>query len=746
MGMEKMYKIGELIYNKVEKKPIGSGGNARVFKVKTAHEETLALKELKTGGSNFSKKKERFNSEIKIVKKLQDDLNGIIPIIDFALPDDSGKYWYTMPIAIPLNRKLAFEVEFEEIAECIIQLANAMSEIHEKGIVHRDIKPSNIYWYNNHYCFGDFGLVDYPDKEDLTVSRESVGPRNTIAPEMKNNAKNSDGKKADVYSLAKTLWMLLTKSQYGFEGTYDESSKIMGLSNFYPKQHLVELNSLLYESTREEPELRPTMEEFSGRLEEWLSVRADFEKSNLSQWRYIQNKLFKGYIPDTAIWTDIQDVVKVLNLLGSMPSLNHMFIPDGGGLDLRKVSLSSEEGCIEIDAMEKYVLKPKKLIVENISKDYIWSYFRLELDELEPIFSDEVFGEYERLTDDSNGKYLSWICGNYGYYEDGTPLPENYKIVSRYLNGNFVMFSKASIYNDISGTYDARHNKFNTEEFRRYIEFLRITYLGVPERMFFDVFNQDPFEKENKEEKEKRLNECRIRNKKETSFKKFIGINITNYNFHSLFLNSPSVNGTVAYVFKYIENEEDFFGKKEFYLTKDGRFKSNITKNDKDLYILYSEGDALTFVNACNHFLEKKCEINGVEYIIDLQVIRVEGTRVGNPKHLFTRDELKNLLVNGNDHVNNMLVINNRGYFELLENHSFNDLEFIKYPVRHEGFSAFNNYVGKYSDLYHFEDTYISSLQGWLMYLQRGGTVYLDYVRENRDEELLLKEILSFYK
>lgn len=32
------------------------------------------------------------------------------------------------------------------------------------------------------------------------------------------------------------------------------------------------------------------------------------------------------------------------------------------------------------------------------------------------------------------------------------------------------------------------------------------------------------------------------------------------------------------------------------------------------------------------------------------------------------------------------------------------------------------------------------------MYLLRGGTVILDYVRENKDEKLLLKEILSFYK
>ncbi|MGM0949362.1 MAG: protein kinase domain-containing protein [Bacillota bacterium] len=741
-----MYKNGDVLYNKVETSPIGSGGNAKVFKAKTTNGEILALKELKTGGRNFNKKKERFNLEIKIVKKIQSELNGIIPIIDFALPDEEGKYWYTMPIAQPLNEKLSKEAGIEEIAECIIQLANVMSKIHDRDIVHRDIKPSNIYWYNGNYCFGDFGLVDYPDKENLTATRESVGPRNTIAPEMKNDAKNSDGKKADVYSLAKTLWMLLTKSPYGFEGTYDESSNIMGLNRFFPNQHLVELNSLLYDSTREEPELRPPMREFSGRLSEWLSVRADFEKSNLSQWRYIQNKLFKDFIPDTAIWTDINDIVNVLNLLGSMPSLNHMFIPTGGGLDLRNVRLSYEDGCIEIDALEKYVLKPKRLIVENIAKDYIWSYFRLELAELKPIIPDEINRDYERLTDDSQGNYLSWICGNYGYYEDGTPLPENYKMVSRYLKGSFVMFSKSSIYNEITGTYDARHNKFSSEQFRKYVEFLRVTFLSIPEELFYELCNKDPFEIEDKEMENRKVNEFRRRRNIQKISKKFIAENITKFNFHSLFINSPSVNGIIAYLFKYIENGDKLWDRKEFYLNKDGRFKSNIQKNDDNLYIIYSEEDAVNFMEQCNQFLKKECQNNGIEYINDFRAFNVEGKRIGPPEHLFTRAELKNLLINGNDHVNNTLVVNNKGYLELLENHSFNDFELIKYPVRHEGFQAFNNYVGKYSNLYHFEETYITSLQGWLMYLQRGGTVYLDYVRENREEKLLLKEILSFYK
>lgn len=742
-----MFKLEKIIYQKIKKKPIGSGGNAKVYKAQKDSGEIVALKELRPKEHNFNKKKERFISEIKIVKEMQEELKGIIPIIDFALPDEKNKYWYTMPLAKPLYEKLSSELNIEEVTNCIIQLANVMAEIHEKDIVHRDIKPSNIYWYNDHYCFGDFGLVDYPDKEDLTATRESVGPRNTIAPEMKNDAKNSDGKKADVYSLAKTLWMLLTKSPYGFEGTYDETSNIMGLINFFPKQHLVELNSLLYDSTREEPELRPSMQEFSSRLEEWLSVREDFNKSNLSQWTYIQNKLFKGYIPDTAIWTDIDDIVNVLNLLGSMPSLNHMFLPNGGGLDLKNVSCSDEDGCIEIDAMEKYVLKPKRLLVENISKDYIWSYFRLELEDLSPIFPDETYGNYERLTDDSKGNYLSWVCGNYGYYDDGTPLPEKYKIVSRYLNGNFVMFSKGSIYNEISGTYDARHNKFNTEVFRKYIEILRIGYLSIPRKKFFEVFNKDPFKIEDKENEERRLNESHKKIEIEKKLNDFINGNLINYDFSHLFLSNKANDGYIGYVFSFEKNKKDYLNRKRYYLTQQGEWVLNKEKeNNEDLYILYSEEDAIEFINRCNKLIKEKCEQAGIEYISDFKVFEVEGKRLGVPEHLITREELKVVLLNGNDHVDNMLVINNKGYFELLEKHYFNDFEFIKYPVRHEGFQAYNNYVGKYSDVYHFEDTFISSLQGWLAYLKRGSTVYIDYVRENSDEELLLKEINALYK
>ena len=54
-------------------------------------------------------------------------------------------------------------------------------------------------------------------------------------------------------------------------------------------------------------------------------------------------------------------------------------------------------------------------------------------------------------------------------------------------------------------------------------------------------------------------------------------------------------------------------------------------------------------------------------------------------------------------------------------------------------------YLGKYSKLSTLDDNYISSLQGWLLYLKTGRTQYMDYLHENTNEEELLKEIKEYY-
>lgn len=728
-----------LDYKILKERPLGSGGNADVFLAKKNDEnEEVALKRLKIKDKYFEEKRKRFCIESKLVQSIQDEVTGIIPIYDSGLPDENGKklYWYVMPLAVPLSKKINKNSGIREIVQCIIDLAKVMNVLHKRNIVHRDIKPSNIYFYNNEFCFGDFGLVDYPEKDDLTKLHESVGPKATIAPEMKNNAKNSDGKKADVYSLAKTLWMLLTDNKYGFEGTYDESSKLMGLSNYYKNMHLVELEEALYYATREEPDLRPSMQEFAEKLDEWMNIQVDFQKSNLSQWKYVQKKLFGEIIPDRASWSSVEDVVSVLNLLGRMPNLNHMFIPSGGGIDLESVEIANENGCIVLNELGTSIVKPKRLIAENISKDYEWSYFRLELDELKPIFGDVLF-DLEEITEDVPGHYVPWICGNYGHYEDGTQLPENYRIVSRYIKGNFVIFLKTSIYNKIDGTYDARHNIVNADEFREYIKELRKLYNEKPYHEFMKIANISLVEDEEDKQFEK------IDKDIEDSIKTddYIKENLESWNFCSL-LEKQEKSDKFKLEFS-IRFTHSSLNMKEYYLSKEGKLIEDDYFNAiySQYYILNIREKAFELIEKCDSYIEKKCKEMGINYNCDEVTFSIHILRIGKPVHMFTKQEIEDVLRRGNDHQNNYLVINEDGFVQLLTKIKYA----ITYPVRFEGFGAYNNYVGEYSCLSHLNDIYRMALEGWLSYLSNNRSVYADYTRDKYTEEELIDKIRKYY-
>lgn len=720
-------------YIKESEQPIGSGGNANVYLAQNKITgERVALKELKTGGRYFEEKKNRFCIESRLVQKIQDSVTGVIPIFDSGLPDENNnqKYWYTMPIAQPISEKFKENVTVDDIAGCIIELAQVMVELHQRGIVHRDIKPSNIYFYNGRYCFGDFGLVDYPEKEDLTKLKESVGAKATIAPEMKRNASQSDGKKADVYSLAKTLWMMLTGNDTGFDGTYDSESKLMGLANILKNEHLIELEELLYDATREEPELRPTMKEFSERLTIWLDTRSDFDKSNLSQWKYIQNTLFGKIIPDTAKWSNIDDIIMVLNLLGKMPNLNHMFIPSGGGQDFEYAERAEEEDCICIKSLGNVILKPKSLYAENIEKDYIWSYFRLELEELPPVSEQHNIQTYETLTEDVPGHYVSWICGNYGYYEDDKPLPKGYRTVQRYIKGSFVIFSKSSVYNDISGTYDARHSKMTTEQFRDYIFYLRKMSHILPYEIFLKGANKNPFgsDLDSEEKREERKKKCR----------KFIEQNYEQWNLLEGIPDYINIqDGKLSYYFRYAA-DHDFFNYS--YLCCNGKIQKET--NDCERYIVNSRDDAIKFEEKLCSIIKKKCENANIEFDLGYeQLFEIGIQRVGKPTHLFTLEELETKLRNGDDFHNNRLVIDENGFIQLIPECENPHL----YPVRFEEFCAYNNYVGKYADLSDLSEEYLMCLQGWLIHLKTGKSVYIDYVHDNKDIEKITEEIKTFY-
>lgn len=745
-------------YDIIEK--LGAGGNANVYHVRNKTNcMELALKELY---NKSYEKKARFINEIHITEQNASTIPGIIPIIE----SNKEEYWYTMPLATPILDYVK-DKTICDIVTGVIELSDTLEKLHEKGICHRDIKPSNIYYYNDRFSFGDFGLVDFPDNpDDFTKSDKGVGAIFTIAPEMKRDPKHADGTKGDVFSLAKTMWMLLSGDDRGFDGVYNYLDKSHGLRYIekYKNIHLVELEELLKNATDNNPSLRPTIKEFKDRLNIWLDVFNDYDKAQASDWNFLNKQLFGLNPPESSCWREIHKIIEVLNIVGMTPAYNHMLFSDKGGLDFSYAELANEKDCIYIydTAGCCYLVKPKCLYYEGFGENYRWNYFLLEFNRLNPIFEENGVVDFEYLVEDMPGHYVDAKYVQYGVYDydTGIPLPQGYKTVCRYIRGKFLIVMESGPYNNISGTYDGRHGLCSNTYFRDYISKLVKMYRDI-----FIMLKQDKrFDNVSDEEIERRILNLSEFNKNPFSYnrnvslnkndekaikqksKKYIQENYGSMNFKSILQTDNITVRKIKFYFifsnpDFVVSLDSFFHTKK-YICKDGYIKELESPLAEDCYYIYDREKAISFRNQFQQI------INEILYQRNLSVldkyenfISIELMRCGKPSHLFTKQEINEEMRKADDRVNNQLVIDENGYAKVIKNNEYG----LLYPVRHESWHAGNNFVGKYSNLSTLNDEYLSSLQGWLLYLQTGKKQYMDYIHDNRDEEELIKKIREYY-
>jgi histidine kinase len=744
---------------------LGEGGNAKVYRVKCKEDnEEYALKDLVVGGKE---KHSRFVNEINTIKDNYQIIEGIIPIYRFSVEE----YWYTMPIAISaVDYILENKLDIEEIVKGIISLSETLEKLHEKDICHRDIKPSNIYYYNNRFAFGDFGLVDFPNNtDDFTKSDKGLGAIFTIAPEMKRNPKKADSKKADAFSLAKTMWMFLTNNEKGFDGVYnylDPSHSLRYLEQ-YKNTHLVEIDELLKDSTDNNPDVRPTIEEFKERLINWIDVYSDIDKSQASDWNFLNKQLFGLYPPESSAWRNINKIVKILNIIGKTPAYNHMLFHDKGGLDFSFAEIADEENCIKLyDTLGFcYIVRPKILYFEGFNENYRWNYFLLEFDKLSPILSAEDDCDNEHLVEDYPAHYVSAQYAQYGVYdyETAIPLPEGFKTVYRYIRGKFLIVLKNGPYNGINGTYDGRHGDCSASEFRNYIEYLLNLYSklyqyiksndefkGLPDEKIEDrilnsgEFNKNPFKKDLFKEYDVSNRKKKYSERKKS--KDYIKQNFMNWDFCDMLQICPLTNSaTIKFVFEFLPSGNEIslglFEEMNYYICTDGHIKKMNPYSDEKCFCLYDRKAAIDLEYNLEKRVSEILKQNGFAELEYETYFSVRAIRCGKPIHLFTKQEIEEAMRNADDRLDNQLVIDENGYAKVIERDEGSYL----YPVRHELWCSGNMYVGKYSSLSTLEDDYISSLQGWLLYLKAGRPQYMEYVHDNRNEIDLIQEIMTYY-
>ncbi len=272
--MKILLKKGKRFGNWKLKYHLGCGGNGEVWACQNHNGDIKAIKILmKINAKSY----DRFVDETTVIEQ-NSDIKGIIPLEEKYLPEELGKELpcFIMPLA-ESSENILNGKPIEEKIDAILQVAETLSELHKRKIFHRDIKPANILFFDSRFTLADFGLVDYPNKREVSFTNEQIGAKWTIAPEMKRESSNADVAKADVYSLAKTLWIYLTENSKGFDGQYSIDS-IIHLKNFYSKHFTSPIDNLLIACTDNDPSRRPSIDEFISALQEWQELAENFKK------------------------------------------------------------------------------------------------------------------------------------------------------------------------------------------------------------------------------------------------------------------------------------------------------------------------------------------------------------------------------------------------------------------------------------------------------------------------------------
>lgn len=172
------------------------------------------------------------------------------------------------------------------------------------------------------------------------------------------------------------------------------------------------------------------------------------------EWENIVAALFEGTIPSAAEWTDPNEIARVLNAISS--SVNHMFHPDGGGLDLMGAQIS-QEGNLEWATHEgglasfAHVARPVKLTFWNPGSYAHEANFVLEVAALNPVGGEHGRGEYvEELTEVRPGTYEPLSSWDNGHSENGEPLQGARRLCRIIKGSRFAIFGKGSIYNSFT--------------------------------------------------------------------------------------------------------------------------------------------------------------------------------------------------------------------------------------------------------------------------------------------------------
>ena len=260
---------------------LGQGGNAEVWKAE-CDGKVVALKMLRDEHTERSEPYQRFIQEVTLLRQLAFS-PGVLPLLDADLPtrsDANTPAWYAMPVAVPLQDHLIDLITLEEIVTVVLAFARTLARLHSESIYHRDLKPPNLFRLDEEYVIGDFGIASFPGKPELTERGRKLGPLHFHAPELLHSADTAAGGPVDVYSLAKTLWVLAAGQTYPPPGELRIDVPALRVSTWVEHPRVRLLDATIERSTRHDPTSRSSMADLAAELEAWINPKTHVDAMN----------------------------------------------------------------------------------------------------------------------------------------------------------------------------------------------------------------------------------------------------------------------------------------------------------------------------------------------------------------------------------------------------------------------------------------------------------------------------------
>ncbi len=186
----------------------------------------------------------------------------------------------------------------------------------------------------------------------------------------------------------------------------------------------------------------------------------------------------------------------------------------------------------------------------------------------------------------------------------------------------------------------------------------------------------------------------------------------------------------------------DIFGESgEEMLCQDGYIR-NSKEEGIEILKVWDRSEVITLLDKLYQKVSAECDAKGYNTNIYLGIsFEAKLKREGVPSHLFTENEIEELMRSADDSKSNKLVIDEDGYAQVIQNPGIG----VLYPVSQETWCAGNMYVGRESTLSALHDSYVLCMNLWLRYLETGRYMYDDQYLSDDGLDKVIEDVKKYY-